>query len=97
MINKIYLDKNVESSMISGNEALSLMLNSNMAVHQLHRNAEIVKQSNLYPAYNNIKSSKLLCYPNSMIFTDILQAYLCKVYVTIQHKDFVKFKMMFYI
>ena len=61
-INKIYLDKNVESSMLSGNEALSLMLESNMtkAAFQLHRNAATAKQCNLYPAYNNIKY-KLFC------------------------------------
>ena len=58
--------------MLSGNEALSLMLDSNMtkAAFQLHRNTAIAKQFNLYPAYNNIKSSKLLCYPNNMIFID---------------------------
>ena len=55
--NKIYLDKNVMSSMLSGNEVLSLILDSNMtkAAFQLHRNAVIAKQCNLYPAYNNIK------------------------------------------
>ena len=45
LINKIYLDQNVESLMLSGNKALSLTLDSNMTngALQLHRNAAIAK------------------------------------------------------
>ena len=57
--------------MLSGNEALLLMLDSNMtkAAFQLHKNAAIARQCNLY-SYITVKSSKRLCYPNNMIYTD---------------------------
>ena len=84
--------------MLSGNEALPLMLDSNMtkAVFQLHRNAAFAKQCNLYPSYKNIKPSKLLCYPSDMIFTDFTANITAK-FVTTQHTDFLKFKMMLYV
>ena len=52
--------------MLSGNEALLFMLDSNMtkAVFQPHINAANTKECKLYSLYNSIKSSKPLCYPN---------------------------------
>ena len=47
--------------MLCRNEGLLLESNMTKAVFQLHRNAVVAKQCNLYPSFNNIKSSKLLC------------------------------------
>ena len=49
----VYADKNAES-LLSGNEVLSFILDSNMtkATFQLHGNVAIAKQYNLYLSYS---------------------------------------------